>query len=154
MLEAISNLAKRSYDTYKGRLEAHKRLSARGSAWNTALVALSLSTVIASVGLLSDSNIYGPKGDSLIVSVSILMLIVSLVISSANYGSRSARMEESYKRIQKISVQAENLRDLALGPPKKSIEWFLPTTTQLLTDQRIIVMAITVAFCFETRPSS
>ncbi|MBX7269319.1 SLATT domain-containing protein [Micromonospora sp. Llam7] len=114
----LERLEKRSYMTYLCRLNASRRLSHANTAWNLALVALSTSTAIASVGLLTKQDMYGAGGDALMVALSILSLVASLVVSGAGYGTRARAMEENYKRIQQISVAAENLKEYA-GPNRQ-----------------------------------
>ncbi|NBE82740.1 SLATT domain-containing protein [Micromonospora rubida] len=114
----LERLEKRSYTTYLCRLNASRRLSHANIAWNLALVALSTSTAIASVGLLAKRDMYGVGGDALMVSLSILSLVASLVVSGAGYGTRARAMEDNYKRIQQISVAAENLKEYA-GPDRQ-----------------------------------
>ncbi|MEV4477248.1 SLATT domain-containing protein [Nonomuraea sp. NPDC049504] len=114
---AIERLEKRSYITYLSRLNAYRRLAHANIAWNAALVALSTSTVIASVGMLVEKNMYGKGGDALMVALAVFSLSISLVVSSVGYGTRAKAMEENYKRIQQISVLAENLKEYT-GPDR------------------------------------
>lgn len=108
--EEIERLEARSYKTYLSRLKAYRRLAHANIGWNIALVALSTSTAIASVGMLADRNMYGAGGDVLMVALAIFSLSISLVVSGVGYGIRAKAMEESYKRIQQISISAENLK--------------------------------------------
>lgn len=95
--------------TYRARLKAAERLRARQRAWNTSLLALSIATVLASIALLSDGSIYGSTGPTLLVCVSVAALVVSLAVAGLNYGARSRDMFMNYRRIQRISVEAERL---------------------------------------------
>lgn len=106
----IERLENRSFTTYKSRLKAHQRLYRRNVAWNSSLVSLATSTTIASVGLLVDRTMFGARGETLMVVLAILSLVISLVVSSVNYGSRSRAMESSYKKIQQLSFSAEALK--------------------------------------------
>lgn len=109
ILEQIKKLEVRAYSTFLARVRAHKRLVRLNSAWNTSLITLATSTTIASVGQLVDSKMYGNGGNALMVVLAVLSLVVSLVVSSVNYGARARSMEASYKRIQQISLMAERL---------------------------------------------
>src|SRR5680860_557534 len=100
-------LEARSYRTYQSRLRASQRLASRSHAWNAFLMALSTSTVIASIALLSDPTIYGKSGPTLLVCVSLLTLVASLVTSGLDYSGRSRNMFLNYRRIQRLSVEAE-----------------------------------------------
>lgn len=106
--KAVANLEKRSYATYLNRLVAQERLAARNNAWNFALIAITTATTIASVGLLSDSEIYGSQGATLLAALAVVSLAASIAVSSMNYGARSRAMEANYKRLQQISIEAEN----------------------------------------------
>ncbi|WP_169523901.1 SLATT domain-containing protein [Amycolatopsis balhimycina] len=107
--EGASRLEERAYKTYLARVRAHQRLGRRNNAWNTSMIALSTSTTIASVGLLVNRPMYGTGGDTLMAALAILSLVSSLVVSSVNYGGRARAMEASYKRIQQISLAAEDV---------------------------------------------
>ncbi|WP_435588218.1 SLATT domain-containing protein [Micromonospora aurantiaca (nom. illeg.)] len=115
----LERLERRSYKTYLCRLNAARRLSHANIAWNLALVAFSTSTTIASVGILTKRDMYGLGGDALMVALSILSLVASLVVSGAGYGTRARAMEENYKRIQQISIAAENLKEHT-GPDRQT----------------------------------
>lgn len=45
---------------------------------------------------------YGTGGETLLVALSVLSLVISLVVANANYGARARSMESSYKKIQQI----------------------------------------------------
>lgn len=107
---ALERLENRSYATYKARLNAANRLRYRGAAWNASLVALSVSTTAASVALLSDPTIYGPRGATLLAVLAVLALASSLVVTNMNYPGRAQAMEANFRRIQQISLAAESAR--------------------------------------------
>ena len=111
----IENLEQRAFKTYRARVEAHKRIARLNLSWNTALVSLATSTTVAAVGQLVIPTMYGAGGNALMVVLAILSLVVSLVVSSMNYGARARSMEASYKRIQQISFLAERLE--VVTPP-------------------------------------
>ena len=108
-MSELENLASRSYKTYKARLKASERLQARSRAWNACLLSLSVATTIASIALLTDARMYGAAGPTLLVCVAVMALVASLVVASLNYGSRSRDMFMNYRRIQRLSVEAETL---------------------------------------------
>lgn len=110
--QMIRRLEQRAYKTYLCRLQAFRRLSHADKAWNTALIAFSTSTTIASVGILVDREMYGRGGDAMLLTLAILSLVASLVVSNVHYGIRAKAMEANYKQIQQISVAAENLLDV------------------------------------------
>ncbi len=110
-MEELDRLAARSYKTYKARLVAADRLRDRQRAWNTNLLALSVATTIASIGLLSDAQMYGEAGPTVLVCVSVGSLVASLAVSGLNYGARSRDMFMNYRALQRLSVEAEALQD-------------------------------------------
>jgi len=107
--ELAKRLEDRSYITYKARLKTHQRLRSRGVAWNAFLISSATATTVASVGMLSDSRIYGANGDALLAMLAIVSLVASLVVANMDYGGRSQSVEANYKRIQQISLAAESL---------------------------------------------
>lgn len=115
----LVNLAKRledrTFKTYVSRIRAHQRLRRRDNAWNSSLIILSTSTTVSSVGLLVDREMYGRGGDALMLALAVLSLVASLVVASAKFGARAQAMESSYKRIQQISVAAENIPEDPAG---------------------------------------
>jgi hypothetical protein len=109
-MDELDRLADRSYKTYLARLKASERLQARQRAWNASLLALSIATTVAAIGLLSDGKMYGNAGPTVLVCVSVLALIASLVAAGLNYGVRSRDMFMNYRAVQRLSVEAETLR--------------------------------------------
>ncbi|MFC0105606.1 SLATT domain-containing protein [Kibdelosporangium aridum] len=116
-------LEDRAYKTYLARVHAHRRLSRLNATWNTSLVSLATSTTVASVGQLVDQGMYGKGGNALMVVLAVLSLVVSLVVSSMNYGARARAMEASYKRIQQIAFMAERL--LATVPNEDAVRRYV-----------------------------
>ncbi|WP_116414431.1 SLATT domain-containing protein [Subtercola boreus] len=108
-MEQLSNVATRSYKSYRARLMASLRLQARGRAWNTSLLSLAVATTFSSIALLTDDGMYGKAGPTVLVCVSVLALVASLVVTSLNYGGRSRDMFMNYRALQRLSVEAENL---------------------------------------------
>lgn len=106
-------LERRSYDTYRARLQASIRLGQRARAWNTSLIALAFSTTVASIGMLKDPSMYGASGDVLLVCLGVLALVVSLVTSGLDYSGRSRNMFVNYRKLQTVSARAERA---ALNP--------------------------------------
>jgi hypothetical protein len=107
-LHDLEKLADRSYKTYRSRLVASNRLQARGRAWNACLLSLSVATTLSSVALLTEPDMYGEAGPTVLVCVSIMALVASLVVAGLNFGGRSRDMFMNYRRIQRLSVEAES----------------------------------------------
>lgn len=106
-VQIMQVLEDRSYATYGARLQASVRLSRRGRAWNAALIALATSATAASIGMLTDSEMYGMQGDTLMVCVSVLSLVASLIVTGLDHSGRSRDMFTNYRKIQRLSGEAE-----------------------------------------------
>ena len=100
----------RAYTTYRAREAACVRLGRRARAWNWALVAFSTATTVAAIGMLTDPMMYGTNGSTLMVCVSVLTLVVSLATTNMDYSGRSRDMFLNYRKIQRLSVEMEELR--------------------------------------------
>jgi hypothetical protein len=109
----LALLEARAYKSYMARMRASQRLASRGRAWNASLIALSTSTAIASIALLADDSMYGRGGPTLLVCVSVLTLVASLVTSGLDYSGRSRDMFLNYRRIQRLSAEAERAKDVS-----------------------------------------
>lgn len=97
----------RAYKTYRARQAASERLARRSRAWNWTLIALSTSTTVAAIGMLTDAEMYGKNGSTLMVCLSILVLVASLSTSSLDFSGRSRDMFLNYRKIQRLSVEME-----------------------------------------------
>ena len=120
IVESLQKLEDRSYKSYKARMYASRRLALRGKAWNASLLSLTVATTIASVGLLTEENMYGAAGPTIFACLAVLSLVTSLVVSGQNYGGRSRDLFNNYRRLQRLSTEAEYLR---LQTPEASPEF-------------------------------
>lgn len=84
-----------------------KRLEARGIFWNAALVALSLASVLAGAALLDEGLLYGANGDTAMLLLGILVLVASLMVSTANYSDRARMAFDNYRALQRLSTELE-----------------------------------------------
>lgn len=107
--ELVGKLVQRSYITYQSRIKASERLATLNALWNVALVFGSVAVTINSVVLLVDRNALGPKGDVAMACASILTLFVSVSVSGMNLSGKSRDMFTSYRRIQRLSAEAERV---------------------------------------------
>src|SRR5690606_38868506 len=103
----LQDLESRSYSTYPARVEAARRLKSREHAWNASLVSLTVAVTIAAVALLVDPEVFGPRGEALMVCLSVLSLAAAIIVPSLNYSRRANDMSVNYRRIQQLSVDAE-----------------------------------------------
>lgn len=134
MSTPIEDLEKRSYLTYSSRLQAWRRLKARDHAWNTFLIALSISSTVAAIALLVDVNVFGVRGELLLVVLSVFAFAASLVIPTMNYSGRAQSMFSNYRRIQQLSSEIEQARKLGLGADPQLLSDFLKKYQVLLDD--------------------
>lgn len=109
MSTEIEVLGRRMYLTYLARLQSHRRLAARGRAWNALLISFALAGVLASMTSLLQPDIYGVRGQTVVVFASVLALVGSLIVASMNYATRSQEMFNNYRKFQRLSVEAELL---------------------------------------------
>jgi hypothetical protein len=124
----------RTYKTYKSRLNASERLRALGRAWNFSMLAFSTSTVVATIGLLTDPKMYGKAGATLIAVLAVLSLVASLVVAAQSYPARSRDMFASYRRVQRISASAESVRLGASEPTQAQVDQLLKEYNDALDD--------------------
>lgn len=105
----LQNLVNRSYITYRARIKASERLATLNTVWNIALMFGSVAVTINSVVMLVDRNALGPKGDVAMACASILTLVISVSVSGMNLSGKSRDMFTSYRRIQRLSADAERV---------------------------------------------
>lgn len=125
----------RAYKTYRARQSAANRLARRARAWNWALVAFSTSTTIAAIGMLTDRNMYGVNGDTLMVCLAILVLVASLTTSNVDYSGRSRDMFINYRKLQKVSVEMEELQKQLQTPVTKEVVSEISRRYQAILDE-------------------
>lgn len=106
---AVVERARRYHLTYSSRRELSKRLTALHRRWNFALAALTTSSVVAGVVQLTSSEPYGERGPLLLAIVGVLVLVASLTVTIANFGTRAAAAFENYRVLQRISADLESL---------------------------------------------
>lgn len=133
-MESLKKLEDRSYKSYKGRMHASQRLALRDKAWNTSLLSLTVATTIASIGLLTDSQMYGTAGSTLFVCLAVLSLVISLVVAGLNYGARSRDLFNNYRRIQRLSAEVEHLRAGNATPSFAEVKVLLDRYNDLLDE--------------------
>lgn len=112
--EHLKTLEERTYTTYRARESACVRLERRARAWNWALVALSTATTVAAIGTLTDPLMYGHRGSTLLVCVSVLTLVVSLATTNIDHSGRARDMFLNYRKLQRLSVEMEELHKCAV----------------------------------------
>lgn len=103
----FGKLVKRSYITYQSRIKASERLARLNAIWNLALMVSAVSVTITSVVLLVDDGALGIKGTVVLTCASIITLFISVAVSGMNLSGKSRDMFTSYRRIQRLSAQAE-----------------------------------------------
>lgn len=131
----LAALEARTYRTYRSRESACSRLGKRARAWNGALVALATSTTIASIGMLTDEEMYGTNGSALLVCLAVLALVASLTTTNLDYAGRSRDMFLNYRKIQRISVEMEELRRQSREPVTMQLVRRLSDRYQAVLDE-------------------
>jgi SMODS and SLOG-associating 2TM effector domain family 5 len=133
--EQLKTEERRAYKTYRARQSAANRLGRRARAWNWALIAFSTSTTIAAIGMLTDPDMYGANGDTLMVCLAILVLVASLTTSNMDYSGRSRDMFINYRKLQRISVEMEELRNQLQTPVTEEMVKELSRRHQAILDE-------------------
>jgi len=110
--DALAMLEDRTYDTYRARLQTANRMRVRGQLWNLPLVGSALVTVLVALVALYAPNVYSDRTDVLLTILSVLTLVVSSIVSTANYAVNSERLFNAYRGLQRLSadIERENLR--------------------------------------------
>lgn len=109
MATESARLARKIYITYKARANAERRLRALGTQWNLSLTFVSAGVLIATVFSIQAPTLLGTYTPALLASASAVVLIQSLVVAQSNYISRADRMLDHYRRLQRLSDEAEAL---------------------------------------------
>lgn len=133
-VDTLEKLENRSFKSYKARMQASQRLALRDKAWNTSLLSLTVATTIASIGLLTDGQMYGAVGPTLFVCLAVLSLVISLVVAGLNYGARSRDLFNNYRRLQRLASEAEHLRTGINVPSFAEVKVLLDRYNDLLDD--------------------
>lgn len=120
--DSLEILERRSYKTYRARLEAEKRLRRSHHAWNFSSIAASVATAIASIALLVDPSVYGKRGEAMLVFASVLTFALYLAAATLDYSGRSRNMFINYRKIQALSERVERLRKFGHGTSGDVIE--------------------------------
>lgn len=133
-MDSLQKLEDRSYKSYKARMYASRRLAQRGKAWNVSLLSLTVATTIASVGLLTNEQMYGAAGPTIFACLAVLSLVISLVVAGQNYSGRSRDLFNNYRRLQRLSTEAEHLRLKIDAPEPEIVQALLSRYNDLLDD--------------------
>lgn len=105
--DALDTLERRLQRTYRARVETARRYQARGNYWNVALVLASLTTATVSVVSLTSPGVYGDRGAALMVVLGIVTLVVSVLVTSAQFQVQAEKFFHAYRSLQKLWVQAD-----------------------------------------------
>lgn len=105
--DALAALEWRLHRTYKARMETARRQQARGNNWNVALVLASLSTVTVSVVTLAAKDVYGEQSEALMVVLGAATLVVSVLVTSAQFQVQAEKFFNAYRNLQKLWVEAD-----------------------------------------------
>lgn len=100
-------LARRTYATYLARLRTANRTRLRGQLWNLPLVASPVVTLIVAVVSLNAPDVYSDRTELLLVVLSVLTLVASIIVPSANYAVNADRLFTAYRAFQRLSVDLE-----------------------------------------------
>ena len=85
--------------------------------------------------MLTDGTMYGPNGDTLLVCLAILALVASLMTTNKDYSGRSRDMFINYRKLQRISVEMEQLGNQTSVPVTRGVVQALSDRHQALLDE-------------------
>jgi hypothetical protein len=105
--DALDMLARRTYATYLARLRTANRTRLRGQLWNLPLVTSPVVTLIVAVVSLNAADVYSDRTDLLLVVLSVLTLVASIIVPSADYAVSAERLFTAYRGLQRLSVDLE-----------------------------------------------
>ncbi|WP_341954562.1 SLATT domain-containing protein [Microbacterium sp. LWH13-1.2] len=105
--DALSALSRRIQRTYKSRVETARRHQKRGNYWNFALVVASLTGTSVAVVSLTDPSVYGERGSALMVVLGIVTLVVSVLVTSAQFQVQAEKFFHAYRSLQKLWVASD-----------------------------------------------
>lgn len=105
-LDSLAKLESRIGRTYKARVETARRHQLRGNYWNVALVLASLTTTIVSIVSLAAPEVYGARSAVLMVALGAVTLVVSVLVSSAQFQVNAEKFFRAYRGLQKLWARA------------------------------------------------
>lgn len=105
--DPLDILARRTYQTYLIRLKTANRTRLRGQLWNIPLVTSAVVTLIVAVVSLNSPGVYNDRTEVLLVALSVLTLVASIIVPSANYAVNAERLFSAYRGLQRLSVDLE-----------------------------------------------
>lgn len=104
--DSLTGLEQRLSKTYKARVHTARRYQLRGNYWNVALVIASLTTTTVSIVNLVSEEVYGDRSGALLVVLGVVTLVVSVLVSSAQFGVNAEKFFRAYRGLQKLWVEA------------------------------------------------
>lgn len=104
--KSIQLLGQRSYDSYRCRLEASRRLKKLGHWWNAAQFSLPTALIFVSIFSLSATQDASTIA-RVVIGVSVLSLVASVVVTFLDYSARARALEINYRALQAFSVGIE-----------------------------------------------
>ncbi|WP_182045218.1 SLATT domain-containing protein [Curtobacterium sp. ME26] len=119
--DTLADLERRSYRSYRARIESERRLRRVGLFWSAAQTALAVGLIAVSVLYLA----YPERQSTLmlvyLISLSVLALAVSVTVGALDYTGRAREMFRNYRAIQALSVRVESARKSQLFITKRFV---------------------------------
>lgn len=103
----LGALEDRIYMTYRSRLRSANRIRLRGQLWNLPLVTSPLVTIVVALVSLLAPRAYAPSTEALLLVLSILTLVVSIIVPTANYAVSAERLFVAYRTFQRLASKIE-----------------------------------------------
>lgn len=112
----LKKFERRTYITFVSRARASERLGTRGMLWMIALSVASASALCASVISLANAPRPVSHTDLGTALFTLATLVLSLIVAALNYQARSRDLFHSFRAVQRVSAQAESLRERGESP--------------------------------------
>lgn len=104
----MSDLERRSFNSYQARVETERRLRRVGLTWSAAQTALAVGLIAVSVLYLAYPTQQSTFMLVYLISLAVLALAVSVTVGALDYAGRAREMFRNYRAIQALSVRVES----------------------------------------------
>lgn len=119
---ALADLERRSYRSYRARIETERRLRRVGLTWNAAQTALAVGLIAVSVLYLAYPDEQNTLMVVYLISLAVLALAVSVTVGALDYSGRAREMFRNYRSIQALSVRIESTQKSRLFISRRFLE--------------------------------
>lgn len=120
--DTLADLERRSYRSYRARIESERRLRRVGLSWSAAQTSLAVGLIAVSVLYLAYPQRQSTLMVVYLISLSVLALAVSVTVGALDYSGRAREMFRNYRAIQALSVRVESASKSRILITKKFVD--------------------------------